>query len=157
GRLRYRADIIEAKLGEWVTACPGYYGGHNWYASAYSPESNALVIPLHQSCFQIKGQKVEMAEGGGGLGAEARFFEMPGTDGRLGKLSAFDVRSMEQLWTYEQRPMLTTAALTTAGGLAFIGDANRFFKAFDTKTGKILWQTRLATMPQGFPISYSIG
>ncbi len=156
GRLRYRSDIVEAKIGEWIAACPGYYGGHNWPASAYSPESHALIIPLHQSCFEMRGQRVEMAEGGGGLGADVRFFEMPGSNGNLGKLSAFNVRTLEQLWTYEQRAMLTTGALTTAGGLAFIGDANRFFKAFDVKTGKVLWQTRLATGPHGFPISYGI-
>ena len=30
------------------------------------------------------------------------------------------------------------------------------FKAVDVKTGKVLWETKLATSVQGFPVSYSI-
>jgi len=31
-----------------------------------------------------------------------------------------------------------TATISTAGGVAFVGDLNRQFHAFDVKTGKIL-------------------
>jgi alcohol dehydrogenase (cytochrome c) len=157
GRVRYRSDIAEAKIDEWIASCPGFYGGHNWPASAYSPETHALIIPLHQSCFEIKGRKVELGEGGGGTGADVRFFEMPGSNGNLGKLSAFDVRTMQQLWTHEQRAMFNAAALTTAGRLVFVGDADRYVKAFDTETGKLLWQLRLGAAVYGFPITYAIG
>lgn len=47
--------------------------------------------------------------------------------------------------------------MTTAGGVVFVGDADRYFKAFDTKTGRVLWQVRLGTSAQGYVISYSIG
>ena len=46
--------------------------------------------------------------------------------------------------------------LSTAGGVAFVGDLDRSFKAIDVTNGKILWQTRLATSVQGFPISFSV-
>jgi alcohol dehydrogenase (cytochrome c) len=38
----------------------------------------------------------------------------------------------------------------------FAGDLDRNFKAVDVTTGKILWQTRLGTTVQGFPMSFSI-
>ena len=41
--------------------------------------------------------------------------------------------------------------LTTGGGVAFVGDFDRRFKAVDVKTGKILWQTRLGNTVQGYP------
>jgi alcohol dehydrogenase (cytochrome c) len=157
GRVRYRADITEAQVDQWIPSCPGFYGGHNWPSSAYSPENHALIIPLHQSCFEMKGRKVDLSDGGGGNGGDVRFFEMPGSNGNLGKLSAYDVRTMEELWTHEQRAMYNAAALTTGGGLVFVGDADRFVKAFDTRNGKQLWQMRLGSAVYGFPITYGVG
>jgi len=48
-----------------------------------------------------------------------------------------------------------TSVLSTAGGLAFVGDVDRYFKAFDVKTGKELWRTRLGAPVHGFPITYA--
>ncbi|MBK8991200.1 MAG: PQQ-binding-like beta-propeller repeat protein [Gammaproteobacteria bacterium] len=48
-----------------------------------------------------------------------------------------------------------TSVLSTAGGLAFVGDVDRYFKAFDVKTGKEVWRTRLGAPVHGFPITYA--
>ena len=36
----------------------------------------------------------------------------------------------------------------------FVGDFDRYVYAFDAATGDILWQTRLVTSAQGFPVTY---
>jgi alcohol dehydrogenase (cytochrome c) len=65
-----------------------------------------------------------------------------------------DIRTGKVLWRHRTASPSNTAALATAGGLVIGGDWDRHMYAYDAATGKILWQTRLITSAQGFPITY---
>jgi alcohol dehydrogenase (cytochrome c) len=102
------------------------------------------------------GREVDLEPGSGGYGGDSRTYPMPGFDEKLGRLAAWDVRSMKELWNFQQRAMYLTGALTTGGGLVFVGDVDRYFSAHDVQTGKRLWRTRLAAPLHGYPITYSV-
>ncbi len=156
GRVTYREDIQNAKLNEWTSACPSSAGGKDWHSMTYHEPSGLMIAPLSQTCLENAAREVALVEGGGGLAASRKFFEMPGTDGNLGKIGAYNVDTMEEVWSHQQRASFHTGTMSTAGDLVFVGDLDRRFKALNARTGKLLWETRLGTSVQGHPVSFAI-
>jgi len=144
GKPILRKDIADQKVDQWLSSCPGPEGGHDWPATSYHQPSDTLIVPLSQSCVLMLGNGSQV------------YYEMPGTEGNMGRLSAYRTADMKPLWSFQQRAPFLTAALSTAGNLVFIGDFDRTFRAVDVRSGKTLWKIRLGTTVQGHPVSFSI-
>ena len=157
GMLTYRADIADAGIGDTYTACPGIYGGHNWQSATYDASRHLLFLPVHQLCSDMTPRAVDLGPGGGGYGADVATYPMPGKEDKAGALLAIDVETMEVKWRIEQPALFLSGALSTDGGLLFIGDLDRNFQAFDTDTGAKLWSSRLPAPAHGYPITYEAG
>jgi quinoprotein glucose dehydrogenase len=89
-----------------------------------------------------------------------------------GSLMAVDLKSGETLWQrflgtsrdiapfpfwFNTGTPIAGGTLVTAGGLLFVGaTTDKYFRAFDTETGKELWRTRLETTANATPMSYKL-
>jgi alcohol dehydrogenase (cytochrome c) len=144
GTPRYRKDIVDQKVDQWLSSCPGPEGGHDWQSTSYHQPTDTLIIPLSQSCVFMLGN------------GSQTYFEMPGSDGNLGRLSAYRTADMKPLWSFQQRAPFLTGVVSTAGNVAFVGDFDRVFRAIDVTNGQTLWKTRLGTTVQGYPVTFSV-
>jgi alcohol dehydrogenase (cytochrome c) len=155
GKVTYRPGMIP-EIGEQLDMCPSTAGFKDWRAMAFSPQTNAMYIPMSLNCERATfGAVADKEIGGGGVGpVQRKDLKHPQSGGNLGEFLAMDIRSGKVLWRHRTPAPSNTAALSTAGGLVFGGDWDRHMYAYDAATGKILWQTRLPTSAQGFPITY---
>jgi alcohol dehydrogenase (cytochrome c) len=79
----------------------------------------------------------------------------PKSPDALGELLAMDIRG-KVLWRHRTRTPMTSAALTTGGGLVVVGDWDRNLYINDVKTGQVLFHMRMPNGVQGFPITYAV-
>jgi len=158
GRATYKPGRLQ-RVGEAITFCPSTGGFKSLRAMAYLPSTQALYVPLNLNCETATFDQMERREGGGGVGpVRIQGYQFhPKSPDQMGELRAMDVRTGKTLWQERRRAPYNTATLTTGGGLVFVGTWDRMAYAYDATTGQALWQTRLPTMANGFPISYAVG
>jgi PQQ-dependent dehydrogenase (methanol/ethanol family) len=156
GKTTYRPNMIP-QPGIELDFCPSSSGVKSLRAMAYHPDTQAFYIPLNLSCERGTFSNVERVEGGGGAGGGRRRNLMhPESPDGIGELLAMSAKSGEILWRHRSRTPPTTATLTTGGGLVVVGDFDRYLYVHDATSGAILFQTRLPTSVQGFPITYAV-
>ena len=144
-------------IGRTTVNCPADPGGRGWPATAYSPRTGILYMPLNEYCANTTPQPLDPGQAytGGGR-AEFRRGPVPNSDGNFGRVDAIRLADQTTVWSTRGRAPQTSAVLPTGGGLVFAGDLNRYFKAFDETTGNVLWQVRTSNAVNSFPISYSV-
>jgi alcohol dehydrogenase (cytochrome c) len=146
-------------LGKPATFCPSLHGGKNWPPAAYNPGTRLLYIPANDNlCSTMAGEEAEYIPGRAFTGITGIESSFVANADHVGELQAWNLDTGERVWTYEYDEMANWGpVLTTAGGLVFSGGtADRYFRAFDAKTGELLWQQRTNSGVLGVPISYEV-
>ena len=142
-------------IGQTTVNCPADPGGRGWPATAYSPKTGTLYLPLNEYCSDTTPQPLNPGEAytGGGRAVYARRL-VPGSDTNVGRVDAIKLADQSTTWSYRTRAPQTGAVLPTGGGLVFSGTWDRWFRALDDSTGQVLWQMRLNNAINAFPITY---
>ena len=156
GEKTINPDVIPV-IGETTFNCPADPGGKSWQATAYSPRTQALYLPLVEFCSNTTVNPLDPGEiyTGGGRQTYSRV-PVPDSDGNIGRVDAINLNDRSTMWSYRQRPPVTSSTLPTGGGLVFVGSLDRKFMAFDDETGEKLWESgRLTNSPESFPITYT--
>ncbi|HLJ48125.1 MAG TPA: pyrroloquinoline quinone-dependent dehydrogenase [Bryobacteraceae bacterium] len=152
---------------------PSSIGGGNWNPSSFDPKLGYLFVNTQD--FGSLNQMVRNKDGSysrAGFAGTNRFWDpdthWPCNQPPWGRLFAINVNTGEIAWESvlgvtddlpedkqrTGRPNLG-GSVATAGGLVFIGatDDSRF-RAFDSKTGKELWVTKIDAGAHAAPITY---
>jgi alcohol dehydrogenase (cytochrome c) len=156
GQVALDEGLFPAKLDESKFVCPSDYGGKLWMATAYNPTSKTLFVPLNNLCMDWKIVAQEPTPGED-YGRGRLEFRHPPNIGDIGRVDAINLDDKQTRWSQARRPYWTSSLLATAGGVVFGGDANRRLVAFDSASGRILWQLPLNSQPGGFPMTYMTG
>src|ERR1700760_4531632 len=116
----------------------GAVGGDNWPPSSYDPEKNIYVVCSQEGVLGVIAEagKTPYTEGGGFGGGE-----IGGTTGfnAKGFLTGYDMSTGKIIWHKEFPESCYSGAVTTAGGLVFMGQNNGELQAFNVETGEKLW------------------
>jgi alcohol dehydrogenase (cytochrome c) len=153
GKVTVNPEVTFSRKDETHLVCPSSTGGKNWPAGAYNPNLNVMFYPLQNTCMNAK-TTVDTRDPSKVYGVDMPVIATPGMD-KIGSVWAISAETGKTLWKYEQRAgMLSLVA--TAGGLVLGGDANGVFRAWDDRSGKVLWEVNLGAPVSGYPISYAV-
>ena len=163
---------------------PGWTGGSNWWGMAYDPKLGYLFVntksdglldkltPVKQEgYFGSDSTYIRVPPDGSpkGFGGQFQIGKYPCQAPPWGEIMAVNVNTGDIAWRepfgsfpeldamgIPQTGMMNNGgAIATAGDLVFIGaTVDHKFRAFDSKTGKILWETTLNSTGFTIPISY---
>ena len=139
---------------------PGYFGGSPWSCSAFDPRTNRLFVNTNNMP-AIVGNYEFLKDSKG----------RPGVKPPWGNLTAIDLNSGQFAWrktlgeykelTKEGIPQTGTmnlgGPLATAGNLVLIGSTcDQIFRAFDSRSGKVLREFPLPASAFAAPMTFSV-
>ena len=133
---------------------PGANGGVEWSPMAINPKTRlAYAANLHQPMTY----HVEEAKYPGGKLWLGGAFKVIATEKQWGRLAAVNIDTGKVEWKFDTEQPLIGGVLATAGNLVFNGEGNGLFRAFDAKSGKMLWEYQCGAGVNAPAVSYMAG
>ncbi len=137
-----------------VVMLPGANGGAEWSPAAWSPKTHLAYVLAMDQLMNFTTQPAKSEPGQLRLGSA--FINVKKGAIQDGRFVAIDTESGQIAWTVKTDQPLIGGALVTAGNVAFMGEGNGDFDAFDATSGKKLWSYHLGAGVNAPPVSYQV-
>jgi quinoprotein glucose dehydrogenase len=164
-----------AKGGAWGIMSIGAIGGVDWGGTSIDPERGLAIANIANMPTMITVTRTENGvKGNGGLRSDSgnvRFADNGGRScngGRQGELVAVSLASGRIAWrvplgsledeygagAHDMGATSIGPTLVTRGGIVFAPASDGRLHVYDTRDGKLLWQTRMAASANAGPMTY---
>ena len=134
--------------------CPMANAGRNWPSASINPITKMLYLPLSEICMMFGPTSDTRTLLSTGVAIVPQ--PMANSDGKFGRVQAINIETGDMMWSYREIVPPVSAALSTAGGVLFVGTLDNRFVALNDTNGNILWEDDLGDIPASFPISYGV-
>src|SRR5712671_6321173 len=156
-----RPDVDEDRkpgTGKTAEFCPSLWGGKDWPPVAYSPQTRMLYIPANENlCTELTGETPKYVRGERYMGVAKNVLKMVAGADHIGELQAWNLDTGKKVWTTNMPSFNWGPVLATGGGLLFAGGTNdRMFRAFDARSGKVLWEFPTGSGVAAVPVSFQV-
>jgi PQQ-dependent dehydrogenase (methanol/ethanol family) len=137
--------------------CPAALGSKDQQPASFSPQTGLFYVPTNHVCMDYEPFKVSYTAGQPYVGATLSMFPAPDSHGGMGNFIAWDAGAGKIVWSKPEQFSVWSGALTTAGGVAFYGTLEGYFKAVDQKDGKELFKFKTPSGIIGNAMTYAHG
>ena len=135
------------KAGQPVAVYPSSLGGLNYSPASFDPQTGYVYNAASETAVAMQQQtpaqeqKQQLLLGNTFLGLANGDFGTYLTSGwkDYGSISAIDVATGSRVWKFATPQPERGGVTTTAGGVGFAGGGDGVLRAFDVKTGDVLW------------------
>jgi alcohol dehydrogenase (cytochrome c) len=155
--------VVLDDVGTREKCLPDQRGGTNFMPPSFDAARRLFFVTARETCVTWVSQKPPTITPGGPApsGGARRFDDGPE---QFSALRAIDPTTGEMQWEHRFRGYpsnitldLSGGATSTASGLVFSGDNEGFLNAFDSRSGKLLWQFQTGAPVWGIsPVIYTM-
>jgi len=131
--------------------CPGHAGGNNYWPSSYSQKTKLMYVPALSNCEEIAIDTAEHSKATGWSGGSFKNSERYESN-----LTAIDPLTGEMKNNAHLRYPNYSGALSTGGGLVFIGLLDGTVAALDDSTLEQLWKINVGSGFTAPPMTFEV-
>ena len=156
-----RPDVDDTKkpgTGKTAEFCPSLWGGKDWPPVAFSPRTRLMYIPANENlCTELTGEVPKYVLGERFMGVAKNVLKIVAGADHIGELQAWNIDTGKKVWTTNLPSFNWGPVLATGGDVLFSGGtSDRMFRAFDAKSGKVLWEFQTISGVTAVPSTFEV-